>query len=119
MTRLPDEVLMRSDGAGRRTYHYNGRAYLAVSAWTSKDEARAAAASIRGEGGRARAIPAIRPILSMPANDRLDPRHEAYLGRPWRRHTKTRNRWMWLVFAAEPVNTEIAAHAGGRTGGTP
>lgn len=113
MTRLPDEVLMRSDGAGRRRNIYDGRPYIAVSAWASKEEARAAAVAIRVEGGLARAIRTIRPVLSMPSPDRLDPRHEAWLGRPWRRHAKTQNRYMWIVFAAAPSRVEIAAHAGG------
>lgn len=111
--KLPEEVLLRSDGAGPRTNLYEGRAYVAVSAWTSQQEARAAAASIRGEGGRARVIQSPRPVISMPAIDRLPPVYEAWLGRPWRRHAKTQNRYMWLVFAAAPSRVEIAAHAGG------
>jgi len=117
--RLPEDVLLRSDGAGVRSNHYGGRIYLAVSAWTSQEEAQVAAASIRDEGRLARVVPSPRPVAYMPAIDRLSPTHEAYLGRPWRRHKKTQNRWMWLVFAAEPAHTEIAAHAGGRTGVTP
>lgn len=117
--KLPDEVLLRSDGAGLRVNRYGGQAYFAVSAWTSRDEARAAAAAIRAQGRLSRVVCAKRPVQYMPSADRLPPTYEGWLGRAWRRHNKTRNRWMWLVFAAEPVNTEIAAHAGGRTGGTP
>lgn len=116
--KLPDEVLMRSDGAGRRRNIYDGRAYLAVSAWASREEARSAAAAIRDEGRLARVVRVHRPVPSLPPGDRYDPRYEEWI-RPMRRHAKTQNRYMWLVFAAEPVNTEIAAHAGGRTGGTP
>lgn len=110
---LPEEVLLRSDGgSGPRTNLYEGRVYIAVSSWTSQEEARSAAVAIRAEGGCARVVPAIRPVISMPPTDRLDPRHEAWLGRPWRRHGKTNNRYMWLVFAVTPSSTEIAAHAG-------
>lgn len=110
--RLPGEVLVRADRSGVRTNVYDGRTYIAVSAWTSQDEAWAAAASIRADGRWARTIRAKRPVISMPSPDRLDPRHEAWLGRPWRRHARTKNRWMWVVFATSPSSTEIAAHAG-------
>lgn len=110
--RLPDEVLLRSDGAGRRTNTYDGHTYIAVSAWTSRDPALAAAVAIRAQGGLARVICVPRPVRSMPAIDRFPPIYEGWFARPQRRHKKTHNRWMWVVFVHALPSTEIAAHAG-------
>ncbi len=57
MTRLPDDVLVRGRTRGVGTLQERlivGWPYLAVSAWTAQEEARAAAAAIRDEGDRVR-----------------------------------------------------------------
>lgn len=109
MSRLPDDALLRTDGAVR-TNAYGDKIFVAVSAWSTQEEAHRAAKTFRAGGRMSRAVQTARPVRTIPPRDRLQ-----YSER-LRRHMLTKTRWMWVVFAERPHSTEISAYAGEKEG---
>lgn len=97
--RLPDSVLLRGDGSARRR-NYCGRPYRAVSAWTSEEEGRAEAQTIRRSGGFAWKTRERRPLTS----------YDREILRGERRKWAASDRYMWLVWTAEkPAHADRTA----------
>ncbi|MCE5337802.1 MAG: hypothetical protein LLF90_03835 [Methanomicrobiaceae archaeon] len=101
LTRLPDSppAHLRADGSIRRRIDpKTRRAYVAVSAWTTEDDAQTSADEIRSQGCHASVTKEIRPL-------------RAYLPgaapRGWRRSPA--NRYIWLVWSGVPRACEEAA----------
>jgi len=101
LARLPDSppAHLRADGSIRRRIDpKTGRIYLAVSAWTTEDDAQTSADEIRSQGCNASVTKEIRPL-------------RAYLPgaapRGWRRSPA--NRYIWLVWSGVPRAGEEAA----------